>query len=227
MSQYRINEHRIYEGEWYFGCDYQVCNGFLIEYALNDYENLASNFLYNTPLHVYERCHLCGRELEWGGYSGGSPITDSLVSLLKNNHYMASTVILSAIIENALNNLLWAALVDNKVDKNRANKIADGGMSRFDTIKMIRSLTNLQVKDISFPIRNLVAHGKGLTQSESFYKSELKKQVEQIRSWVGHILKDKHPSNFMPSECERWRLFMDHWSNWLVSYTNQNVFDDK
>lgn len=138
---------------------------------------------------------------------------------------MASTVIISTIIENALSNLLWASLVDNDIEKGRTNKVADGYFSRFDTIKMIVSLTNLHIKDISFPVRNLVAHSKGLIQSENFYKSELENQIKQMRKWVEPILKYTKPGNFTPTECERWLLFMDHWSNWLVCYTDQNVFN--
>jgi hypothetical protein len=223
MSQRRIHEYRIYEGEWWFYCTTDNCGGCLVEYSLNEYEEYVNNFLYNTPLHTSENCHLCGRELEWAGYSGGSPISDSLVALLRNKHYMASTVILSAIIENSLENLLWAALVDNGVSKDRANKVADGRLNRLDIIKTTVSLTNLKIKDISFPSRNLVAHGKGFLHSEESYRDELRKQVVQIRTWVERIFDGKLPSNFMPTECERWILFMNHWSNWLINYVDTKL----
>lgn len=203
MSQYRVREYRVYEGEWWFYCCKQDCNGSLVEYSLNEYENYADSFLNNFGTHSYVGCHLCGDGLAWGGYSGGSPISNSLVSLLKNKHYMASTVILSAIIENSLENLLWAALVDNGVEQGRANKIADGRLNRMDIISMVASLSNLSIKDISFPSRNLVAHGKGFSRAEENYRVDLQKQIAQIRKWVERILDGKVPDNFMPTECER------------------------
>lgn len=227
MSQYRVGENRIYEGEWWFSCTPATCQGFLVEYSLNNYEDFADNFLYSMPIHRNESCHLCGNGLEWCGYSGGSPISDSLVSLLQNGHFMASTVILSATLENSLRNLLWAALVDNGVEQRRANKVADGRLNRIDTINIIVALTDLPVRDIAFPARNLVAHGKGLTLSETLYKDELKKQIGEIRKWVSQILNGKCLSNFMPSESERWLLFMDHWSNWLVSYVDLKLLKEE
>lgn len=220
MSQRRIHEHRIYEGEWLFYCTTDDCGGCLVEYSLNEYEEYVNDFLYNTPLHTSEKCHLCGYELEWAGYSGGSPISDSLVALLSNKHYMASTVILSAIIDNSLENLLWAALVDSGVDKGRANKIADGRLNRRDIVNMAASLSNLKIKDIAFGSRNLVAHGKGFLRGEESYRVDLQKQIVQIRKWVEQILDGKVPNNFMPTECERWLLFVDHWSRWLVNYVD-------
>jgi hypothetical protein len=217
MSQYRVNEHRIYEGEWRFVC-FPDCKGFLVEFSFDKYDNKAGQFLYNTPIHTCERCHLCNRELEWEGYSGGSPISDRLVSLLEGRHFMVSTVLLAAMVENALRNLLWAVLVDNGVDMQRANRVADGRMSRMDTIRTINALADLKVKDIAFPVRNLVAHGKELTRPQSKYEDDLRTQIAQIRRWVNHIREGQNPSNFMPSECERWLLFMSHWSYWLDSY---------
>jgi hypothetical protein len=220
MSQYRVREYRIYEGEWWFYCGKQDCKGSLVEYSLNEYENYADSFLNNFGIHSYDGCHLCGDGLGWSGYSGGSPISDSLVSLLKTKHYMASTVILSAIIENSLDNLLWAALVDNGVEQGRANKIADGRLNRMDIISMVASLSNLSIKDISFPSRNLVAHGKGFSRGEEIYRVDLQKQIVQIRKWVERILDRKVPDNFMPTERDRWLLFMNHWSRWLVDYVD-------
>jgi hypothetical protein len=220
MSQYRVQEYRIYEGEWWFYCLTQGCQGSLVEYSLNDYENYADNFLNNSCTHSYDGCHLCGQSVEWGGYSGGSPISNSLVALLKNKHYMASTVILSAIIDNSLENLLWAALVDSGVDKESANKIADGRLNRKDIIKIATSLSSLKIKDITFASRNLVAHGKGFSRNEESYRIDLQEQIIQIRKWVEQILDGKTPNNFMPTECERWLLFMDHWSRWLVNYVD-------
>jgi hypothetical protein len=223
MSQYRVREQRVYEGEWWFYCYKQDCQGCLVEYSLNEYEDYADSFLNHFGAHSYAGCHLCGDGIVWGGYSGGSPISDSLVALLKNKHYMASTVILSAIIDNSLENLLWAALVDNSVDKARANNIADGRLNRKDIINMVASLSNLKIKDIAFASRNLVAHGKGFLRNEESYRVDLQKQIIQIRKWVEQILDGKVPNNFMPTECERWLLFMDHWSRWLVNYVDAQL----
>ncbi len=221
MSQYRINEHRIYEGEWVFYCVNSDCrNGVFIEYSLNEYEDHASYFLDGSsgPIHTNAWCQNCGRPLEWAGYSGNSPISDKLVSLLNNNHFMASTVILSAILENSLNNLLWAALVDNGINPKKANKIADGRIVRIDMIKMISSLTEFKINDIAFESRNLVAHGKGFFLDEKHYQKDMLQQIDKISSWVISISKKIQPNNFNPTECERWVLFMTHWSNWLKSY---------
>lgn len=221
MSQYRVNEQRIYEGEWWFACENygKSCKGFVVEYSLNDYEKDADSFLYNTDIHTNAVCNICHGALVWGGYSGGSPISESLVSLLKSKHYMAATVILAAIIENSLSNLLWASLVDNGMDAAQANKIADGKLYRAEIIKRISSMTNLSIKDLSFPTRNLVAHGKGFLQSSETFKNELANQILNIRNWVLDIPPNgTFPSNFMPTECGRWLLFMEHWSSWLVDY---------
>lgn len=133
---------------------------------------------------------------------------------------MAATVILSAIVENSLSNLLWSALVDSGVEASRANKVADGRMSRLDIINTAAALTDLEIKDISFPSRNLVAHGKGFIRNEESYRVDLQHQIIKIRKWIERILNGKVPDNFMPTECERWLLFMDHWSRWLVNYVD-------
>jgi hypothetical protein len=218
MSQYRLREQRIYEGEWWFYCAGKNHCGPLVEYSLNKYEDYADNFLGNTPIHAYAHCPICASELVWEGYSGDSPISDGLVSLLENSHYMASTVILSAIVENSIKNLLWAALVDNGEKPKRANKIADDRMHRIEAIKKIKSLNNWEIEDITFPARNIVAHGKGFLREEQEYQNELREQAIKIRKWVEKIAKDRMPDNFNPSESGRWLLFMNHWSMWLIEY---------
>lgn len=212
----RLYEYRIYEGEWLFVC--RPCGTYLVEYSFYEFDKLADYFLSNMNFHATEPCHRCAGPLEWAGFSGDMPISESLVSLIENGHYMAATVILASITENAINNLLWAALVDNGVDKEKANLLANGRMNRADVLQMVRSLTQWPIKDIAFPVRNLVAHGKGFGKQEAFYRDELRKQVASICQWVERILQDVQPTNFMPTECERWLLFMDHWSSWLVSY---------
>lgn len=142
------------------------------EYGLNDYESNAGESLNNMGCYNYERCRSCSYELVWGGYGGGSPVTNSLVSLLENTHFMASTVILSAVLETSIGDLTWAVLVDSGIDWERANKVADGRMNRIDCINLIVSLTDLEIKDISFPYRNLVAYGKGFVVKEDEYREE-------------------------------------------------------
>jgi DNA-directed RNA polymerase subunit RPC12/RpoP len=222
MSQYKgIRGCRIYEGEWSYVC--QRCgNGNLIEFGLSNYDQQAGHSLNNLGYHNYVRCEDCGSELVWEGYAGGSPVTDSLISLLKNKHFMASTVILSAIVESAIRDLIWAALVDNGIDWERANKIADGRMNRIDSVNFVADLTGLKVKDIAFPYRNLVAHGKGFEVAEDEYREELIKQVKKIKEWVDGIVDGRNVDNYRPSQIDRWLLFMSYWANWFESYSITN-----
>jgi hypothetical protein len=156
--------------------------------------------------------------LAWDGYGGGSPVTDSLVSLLRSRYFMASTVILSAILESSIRDLVWAALVDNGVDRERANKVADGRMNRVDSLGLVASLTGLRIKDLSFPYRNLVAHGKGFGVPEGKYQAEIETQIRRLREWVDDIKCGQTIANYCPPEVDRWLLFMSHWSGWLESY---------
>jgi hypothetical protein len=213
-----INEERTYEGEWNFICQ-PPCQGYLVEYSLQEFDNLASTFLTNTPLHALERCHLCRGPLEWTGYSGAMQTTSRIIALIKDEHYMASTVIVAAYIESALNNLLWAAFVDGGMNRELANQVVDNGkISRGEMINVIRSITGWLIKDIAFPVRNLVAHGKGFHRGEEFYKEELRKQAKEIRQWIERILSDVAPISFMPTEQDRWLLFMNIWSSGFVSF---------
>lgn len=228
MSQYRINERRVYEGEWVFYCTNSGCrNGVLVEYSFNEYEADADSFLHGSsgPIHTSACCENCRSPLEWAGYSGGSPISDKLVALLENNHFMASTVIISAIIENSLNNLLWAALVDSGVSAEKANKVTEGRMGRIEMTNIISSLVGFKIKDISFKSRNLVAHGKGFLIKESYYQKELLQHIEKIFLWVLSIFEEIRPKNFNPTECERWALFMIHWSEWLKTHVKPHFLE--
>lgn len=220
MSQRRtFKGYRIYEGEWVFSCINSSClNGTVIEYSLNDYEDYADYFMDSRGIHTTNLCEKCNSPLEWLGYSGGAPISDSLASLIKNGHYMASTVILSAIIENVISDLLWASLADSGVSQEKANKIADSRLGRIDSINIIRELTDIDIKDISFPSRNLVAHGKGFSNSEGHYKKELLLQFKKIDEWVKRMLKNRKVESFNPSEIDRWLMFIRHWSTWLNTY---------
>jgi hypothetical protein len=216
-SQNRLRERRIYEGEWFFCCQTQGCSGLVVEHCLNEHESHADTFLGNDGFHALERCRCCAGYLEWAGYSGDSPISNGLIRLLDGNHFMAATVILSAIVENSIQNLLWACLSDSGVDMSRANHIADGRLPRPSMIELIKALSDLPIRDIQFPSRNLVAHGRGFLREEEAYRVDLINHLQRIREWIEAITKDRELSRFMPTECDRWMLFMDHWSRWLTN----------
>lgn len=151
------------------------------------------------------------------------PISDSLVALLKNGHFMAATTILAAIMENSLRNLAWAALVDAGVGKSKANSLVNAGISRAEALRIARSLTGIPLRDIAFPSRNLVAHGRVFGETEDVFRVEILKQVESVRKWVADILKYRQPGYLNPTECERWLLFMKHWSEWLKTLVQAEV----
>lgn len=227
MSQRRINELRIYEGEWNFFCPTDGCGGYSVEYCLSDYmcgrgdqfiHSDADRFLNTYAQYDSAWCPICKLPLQWVGYSGSSPISASLVSLVKTGHFMAAIVILAAITESAIQDLLWASLVDGGIEPGKANSIADGRLSRPIMVDLIKKLTDRPVVDISFPTRNLIAHGRGFLEDEEFYRAELKKQIAIIRNWVSKVLDARPPPNIMPTQVERWLLFMDSWAQWLVDY---------
>lgn len=224
MQQHPVNRsnYRTYEGEWNFVCR-KPCTGFLVEYSFHKFDSLSSDFLTNTPLHALEVCGLCGEPLEWAGYAGEMHTTNGILQLFETGNFMVSTVIIAAFIENAINNLLWAALVDNGLNIEKADKIVCGRIQRHDQIGIIRSIINWPIKDINFPVRNLVAHGKGFFYSQDYYKQEVLKQAKNIRKWIERVTNEIPMINFMPSECERWLLFMNVWSDGLNSYIANNL----
>jgi hypothetical protein len=217
----RIYEQRIYEGEWLFVCG-EKCEGFLVEYAFNDYESTASEFLSSlTGCHEWERCSLCGGLLQWAGYAGDMPVTDKFLVLVRDGSLMAATVMLAAVTESFICNLVFAAFTDRGVPREYANKLASRRMSRY-ALDTCRCLLEWPIRDIAFPVRNLVAHGKGFGRDEADYKDELEAQIRQIRGWVRAIIESAgHPKRFMPTETERWILFMDHWSAWLENHVGE------
>lgn len=220
--QDRIYYRRLYEGEWWFVCQ-PPCKGYIVEYSFCEIDRRADRFLTLTGTHSSEICHLCLGTLEWAGFSGDMPISDSLISLIKSEHFMAATVILAAVTENLINNLLWASLIDSGVDRQRANAVANGRLGRFDSLNIIKSLSGLQIPDISFPVRNLVAHGKGFGKHEAAYKEDLRTQIAQIVRWTAKIWKGRTPKSFMPTEIERWLLFLGHWTDFLENYVGQKL----
>lgn len=218
----RIYSRRVYEGEWFFHCSPE-CGVFLVEYSFYDYDHYADRFMDNTGAHTYERCSVCGSQLMWAGFSGDMPISDSLVALLRNKHFMAATVILAAIMENSLRNLAWAALVDAGVSKNKANSLVNASISRVEALRIAQSLTGIPLRDIAFPSRNLVAHGRAFGESEDAFRGEVCKQTEAVHKWVADIFKHRQPGYLKPTECDRWLLFMRHWSEWLKTFVQTEV----
>ncbi len=131
---------------------------------------------------------------------------------------MAAIVILAAITESAVQDLLWASLVDGGIEPGKANSIADGRLSRSAMIDLVKKLIDRQAMDISFPTRNLIAHGHGFLADEEFYRAEFKKQITVIRKWALRIIDARPPMNIMPKQVERWLLFMDYWTQWLIDF---------
>ena len=199
------NGYRYYEGEWLFIC--QSCKknpGIVFEYGLNDYDKISGSSLNNCGLHSSEYCKNCGDPLVWAGYGANSPVTDKLIDLLKDGHFMASTVILSAIIENSIRDLLWAVLSDRGMETKTSDEVAELNLGRIEMIKIISTISGLKINDISFSTRNLVAHGKGFTLEEKEYKSKLKNQINNIEQWVSTIVSDVELNNYCPNETQRW-----------------------
>jgi hypothetical protein len=214
----RLYEDRVYEGEWLFVCRLP-CPGYIIEYAFTGWnDDLIDAILSSrTGGHGLENCHLCGGLLEWAGYPLQLPITHSLLALVNDYHFMASTLVLTAIVDNTISNLLWAAFVDSGLGAKKAKELAKAKVTRSEALQAIRSITAWPINDIIFPTRNLVAHGRGFGNDEHFYKSELVKQIAGIREWIDTICQEVTPTGFMPKETDRWLLFMSHWSFWLTS----------
>jgi len=213
----RLYEDRIYEGEWLFVCR-PPCPGYIIEYAFSGWHDDFINVILSnrTGGHGLENCHLCGGILEWAGYPLQLPITQSLLALVNDEYFMASTLLLTAIVDNAISNLLWAAFVDSGLGVKKAGELVKTKVTRSEALQAIRSMTAWPIDDIIFPTRNLVAHGRGFGNDEHFYKTELVKQITIIREWIGPLCQEIKPTGFMPKETSRWLLFMDHWSSWLT-----------
>ena len=223
MSQIdRIYEKRYYEGEWAFECENR-CGGYVVEYAFDDWDKTAEAFLDSRiGGHAWSRCQQCKGILQWVGCSGDRPISKSVVSLAQNGHYMAATVMLASITESFINALVYAVLADRGLSRDDANRIANSSLGRQEALKICRQLTGWTIPDLAFSIRNIVAHGRGFGREERLYKDEVKKQADAIRAWVEKLYKAGNPKWFSPNETDRWLLFMNHWSQWLVSFVNRS-----
>ena len=217
-------KYRIYEGEFLFSCVHRDCPGYLLEFWFLEPGRIPTERVDHYWVHIFSRCELCQGELELSEHYPGNPLSDSLVSLLEHKHYMAATVILSAIIEFSLSSLLWSALVASGLKRTEATeKTSSQMLSRYKLIQKCRELTGWPIEDIPFATRNMVPHGKGFGRDEQTYLVELVNQSVLIRQWVRKIVEMGHPNPFMPSEPERWLLFMNHWSEWLVSYISDTA----
>jgi hypothetical protein len=223
----RLYEDRVYEGEWIFVCT-PPCPGYIVEYAFTGWDDeIIASFLSNlTGGHALYNCPICGEVLQWTGYPLQLPITQSLIDLLQGNHFMASIIVIAAIIDNSISNLMWATFIDSGLDIHSANELVKTRIARSDALNMIRSLTDWHIEDIVFPARNLVAHGKGFTIDERFYRDELIKEISDIRRWIEMIYQEVHPTGFTPGETHRWLLFMDHWSLWLTNFIQSGNLAD-
>lgn len=213
----RFLEQRIYEGEWLFTCR-PWCGGFLVEYSFSGREDDAGSFLSNLGIHANERCRKCGEPLEWAGFSGGMPATESFLSLVETKHYMPATVILASLTEMFIGCLVFAALTDHGLSEENANKIANLRMGRYERVQICKALLSWPIGELSFPVRNLVAHGAGFDEDHARWMDDIVQQVAAIRSWFLRISAAvPTPDRFMPTQSQRWLLFMDHWSQWLSS----------
>lgn len=209
---------RIYEGEWIFIC-LNNCGGYLIEFSFNvDHDpsrNIMDFYDRSSDAHVSARCNDCGGILKWYGCIPHLTVSKSLSTLLQGQHFMAATVMIAAVVENYISNLLFASLVDEGVSVLRANNVADSKLARRDAINLIQDLTDWPIRDISFPVRNMVAHGRRLSQQPLEFVDDLQAQVRDIRKWFERLSKGFQINYFKPNEKDRWLLSMQHWITWL------------
>lgn len=210
----QLYEDKVYEGEWLFVCR-PPCLGYIIEYAFTGWhDDFIDIILSNeTEEHGLENCHLCGGLLEWADYPLQLPITHSLLALVNDYHFMASTLVLTAIIDNSISNLLWAALFDSGLGAKKARELA----KRSEALQAIRSMTAWPIDDIIFPTRNLVAHGRGFAKSDVFYKLELVKQVNSICAWLQQTSAELRTKGLITGKCDLWLSSMDNLRSQLTS----------
>lgn len=213
----QIYEDRFYEGEHAFGCG---CGGEMVIYA---YEDEDLSFLQTPP-----RCYKCGNIMGWKGWSGQSDISHGIRDLIRDGHAIAAIVILAAFVEYQIDNLLWAILVDSGLPKKKASDIANGTLPRGDAIRMVRSLLERKIKNVVFPVRNAVAHGRAFGWEVQEYIEALDNQFNAIEKWINSIKK----GNIIPGGCEyteldRWILSMSHWLSWQKEWWNKLKTNNK
>jgi hypothetical protein len=153
--------------------------------------------------------------MEWAGWSGDSDITNGLVRLLIDKHFMAAIVVLSAFIEYQIDNLLWAVLVDSGLPKEKASAIANGTVPRGDAIRIIRDVLGHKVKNIIIPIRNEVVHGRAFGRTGEEYSEDLLNSFQAMKNWIKSVSLERNPYGWNFNELERWILSMTHWIYWF------------
>jgi hypothetical protein len=218
---------RVYEGEWLFVCRNR-CGGYVIDFSFNEMHDPVNNFedFYDISFDGYAptRC-ACGDILKWYGCMPRLTTSKALSTLLDGKHFMVATVMVAAVIESYVSNLLYATLVDEGISVAKADKVASSRLGRRDAINLIKDLTGWSVRDISFPVRNMVAHGQQLTEDEIYFANELRKQVQDINKWFDHLSKVNgyQIQFFSPSEKDRWLLSMQYWIVWLKKKVDEAV----
>lgn len=205
-------EYRIYEGEYLFHCG--SCQTVFVFYAFEDEDDVVE---YHVSSHHAPACPKCGNFMGWAGWSGYSDITNGLVRLVDEGHWMAAIAILAAFVEFQIDNLLWAVLVESGLSREKATAIANGTIPRGDAIRMVRDLLGRRVKNIVIQIRNEVVHGRAFGRTPEHYASDFEAAFRSVEDWVGSISRGQVPSGEDFTEMERWVLSMTHWVNWFGS----------
>lgn len=199
---------RWYEGEHAFECN--TCGSTFVQYSF-DAPQLASYFGQQPP-----PCSSCGAPMLYLGWSGRFDVTESIFRLIEDAHLMAATVMIGAFTELQIDCLLWAVLVDGGLSRTKASEIANGTVPRGDAIRMIRGLLERRVANVVFPIRNEVAHGRAFGRPNDEFIAHLEEQFLSIAGWVHSVRGKKLPTGYDYSECDRWILSMNHWSEWAI-----------
>jgi len=154
--------------------------------------------------------------MEWAGWSGQSDVTEGLVRLFEDGHYMAATVILAAFVEYQLSGLLWGVLVDSGLSKEKAALIANGSLPRGEAVRMVRDLLGRRITNLVFPMRNAVAHGKAFGLPDHTFVPALEQQLLSIQEWVRSVSDGRTPSGYTYTELDRWILSMQQWVAWML-----------
>ncbi len=203
-----LYELRWYEGEHAFACN--TCDSTFVEYSFDSPQLAAVLTQHPIP------CGPCGAPMLYLGWSGRFDVTESIFKLIEDGHLMAATVMIGAFTELQIDCLLWAVLVDGGLSRAKACEIANGTVPRGDAIRMIRGLLERRVANVVFPIRNEVAHGRAFGRANVEFIPHVEDQLKSIAGWVRSVRGDKLPTGYDYSECDRWILSMNHWSEWTL-----------
>jgi hypothetical protein len=226
---------RWYDGEHVFSCS---CGDKVIDYLFDDeinneyLEGIAqqsgsyyadfinrTSFRYAVDFYLWQKtpiCRSCSGQLSWVGHSGPtlteSSVAGSLYLLVQSNRYMAACVIFSSITEYQLNSLLFASLVDNGYDYEKAIEYADGKLSNGEIIRLLRIILSTNLSTMVLPFRNEIVHGREFGNDEEYFKGKLKRMIGQVKQWVEKF--EYKPKDYNPTEIDRWFLYMNHWIKW-------------